>query len=93
MTHDWDFWDAKKLPDYRNPGVAILDCDRAHAQEVLQVVANLVRFCATFGHNWRHSRVAVTPHGTITVMSRDVASGAFRPTRYRFVGPRVEQWI
>jgi hypothetical protein len=41
VTHDFDFYDYKnpELPDIRNPGVIVLDCDSGNAEGVEAILA------------------------------------------------------
>lgn len=92
VTHDWDFWNAKKLPDYRNPGIAILDCDERDTEDVQQAARHFLRFCSLARHDWRRTRVAFAPNGIVTVMRQD-PSGAIRTRRFVVTEDEVKPFV
>ena len=92
VTHDWDFWNQKKLKDHRNPGVAILDCDERDTQGAQATVRHFLRFCALTGHSWRRSRVAFGTDGTVIVMRRD-KSGVMSPQKFTVTEDEVKPFV
>jgi hypothetical protein len=94
ITHDWDFMDAAKLPDYRNPGVIVLDSNRRKAKEVVRT-AELVRMlCDVVGPSLRHMRAIIGSDGTIRLWRRQTKTGSIIVERIRFRrGRNPEIWV
>lgn len=86
VTHDFDFYDHSKLPDSRNPGVIVLDCDSGNARGIEAILGLLSRLVDLIDdRGWRHTRIVVSPSGRVTVRRRNLNSGAEEFEYYRFV--------
>ena len=86
VTHDFDFADYKKaeLPDTRNPGVIVLDCDSKDSAEVLRVLSYVPRIAdVTAGRGWRHTRTVLGPTGFLRIRRRNRNTGADEIEQYR----------
>jgi hypothetical protein len=87
VTHDFDFYDYKnpELPDVRNPGVIVLDCDSGNTEAVEAILAYLPRLTDLIvERGWKHTRMIVTRSGRVTVRRRNRNSGADEIEHYRF---------
>ena len=61
LTHDFDFFNYKnpELPDTRNPGVIVFNCDSRDLKSVEKILTFLPRFWAVAGDaGWRRTRSA-----------------------------------
>jgi hypothetical protein len=86
ITHDFDFYDYKnpEVPDVRNPGVIVLDCDSGDAAAIEAIIAYLPLITDLIGERgWRHTRTIVSPVGRVTIRRRNRNSGADEIERYR----------
>ena len=83
VTFDYDFFDPSKLPDHRNPGVVILDCDRGRQREVDAAIFALGAFEKIVGPVTRRMRVIIRSDGEVSVWDKS-DSRAPADRRYRF---------
>ena len=83
VTFDYDFLDPSKLPQTRNPGVIIIDCDRGRNNEVERAVQTLSQFERIVGPVKRRMRIIVRPHGEVSVWGKSHPRSA-PDARYRF---------
>lgn len=95
VTFDFDFMNYKKLPDTRNPGVIVLDCDNRKRDQVLRTASYLPRLDEVVGPSlWRDTRTVVGPTGHLRIRRRSRKSGAYEMETYRFTGDdELERWI
>jgi predicted nuclease of predicted toxin-antitoxin system len=86
VTHDFDFFDYKNpdLPDTRNPGVIVFDCDSGNSAAIEAIIAYLPRLSDLVGNRgWKHTRMVVTPAGRVILRRRNRNSGADEIEHYR----------
>ena len=85
VTHDFDFLDEENLPDTRNPGVVVFNCDSRDEQSVARIIALLPRLRAVIGEaGWRHTRSVVSADGKARVRRSNSAIGKERTDTFRF---------
>jgi len=87
VSHDFDFFDYKnpELPDIRNPGVIVLDCDSGNARAIEALLTLLPRITDLVGEfGWKHTRTIAGPTGRVTIRRRARNSGAYEIERYKF---------
>jgi hypothetical protein len=97
VTFDFDFLDYKNpnLPDTRNPGVIVMDCDTRKRDQVLRTVSYVPRVAEIVGgREWRHTRSVVGPTGNVRTRRRNANTGAHEVEQYRLSSDdHLERWI
>lgn len=86
VTHDFDFYDYKnpELPDTRNPGVIVLDCDSGNTRAIEAILEFLPRLVQLIGERgWRHTRTVVSPSGRVRLRRRGRDSGEYQIEHFR----------
>jgi predicted nuclease of predicted toxin-antitoxin system len=87
VTHDFDFWNYRRseLPDTRNPGIIVLDCDSGDSESILRILKFLPRITDLVAERgWRHARIIASPSGFVRLRRRQRDTGAAAIELYRF---------
>jgi hypothetical protein len=82
LTFDYDFIDPNKLPNSRNPGVVIFNCDRRDAARIAAAVFAFAEFEHFAGAVTRRTRVIIRGDGQVSVW-RTASSG--QPPDFRYL--------
>ncbi|MGE3509290.1 MAG: hypothetical protein AB7N65_10445 [Vicinamibacterales bacterium] len=86
VTHDFDFYNYKnpELPDTRNPGVVVLDCDSGNTEGIEKILDFLPILADLIGERgWRHTRTVVSPSGRVRLRRRNRNSGRYQIEHFR----------
>lgn len=86
LTHDEDFWDDRRFPEHRNPGVVILPGADGRQTDMIRGLVWMLWLMERDPENWRKQKVRITPDGEVHIRCRDRTSGAMVTQRYRFTG-------
>jgi len=80
ITKDPDFWDNKKFPIYKHPGVIILECKNDQRLGAsLRFISDVI---LPFAEIWNNSKVRIRGE-EIAVFSKDADRGIWDVTRYK----------
>ena len=82
LTFDYDFLNPNKLPNSRNPGVIILDCDRKEAAQVAATVFAFSEFEHLAGAVTRRTRVIILGDGQVSVWT---TANSGQPPDFRYL--------
>jgi predicted nuclease of predicted toxin-antitoxin system len=93
LTHDKDFWDDRRFPPDRNPGVVILPGGSGDESALFEALRMLHSVIAPFGTSFPGTKISISSDGVLTTKSRDRKTGAMTETRYRFTRSwDLEEW-
>ncbi len=93
LTHDTDFLNDRRFPEYRNPGIVVLP---GGSGDTGALVGALLRMLAIVGPDrevYRGVKLTFNADGSIQSRRRHRSTGAMTTNRYRITGAgRLEQW-
>jgi predicted nuclease of predicted toxin-antitoxin system len=92
LTHDEDFWDDRRFPEHRNPGVVILPGANGNERDMIRGLWWMSLLMVRSPEYWRKQKVRITRDGEVYTRFRNRQTGAMVTTRYRFKrhGPMEE---
>jgi hypothetical protein len=76
LTHDKDFWDDRRFPPDRNPGVVILPGGSGDESALFEALRMLHSVIAPFGTSFPATKISISSDGVLTTKSRDGKTGA-----------------
>jgi predicted nuclease of predicted toxin-antitoxin system len=93
LTHDQHFWDDRRFPPERNPGVIILPGGSGDETALFTALRLLHSVIAPFGTSFPATKISISSDGVLTTKSRDLSTGAITDRRYRFTRAWIlEEW-
>ena len=85
LTHDEDFWDDRRFPEHRNPGLVILPGANGDQTDMISGLWWMMLLMSRNPEQWRKQKIRITRDGEVYIHSRDWKTGAMVTRRYRFV--------
>jgi predicted nuclease of predicted toxin-antitoxin system len=86
LTHDEDFWDDRRFPEHRNPGLVILDGANGDQTDMIRGLVWMMLLVSHNPQQWQKQKIRVTRDGEVYIRRRDWTTGAMIIRRYRFTG-------
>jgi predicted nuclease of predicted toxin-antitoxin system len=92
LTHDEDFWDDRRFPEHRNPGVVILPGANGNQTDMIRGLWWMSLLMSRGPEQWRKQKIRITRDGEVYTRLREWNTGAMVTRRYRFKrrGPMEE---
>jgi predicted nuclease of predicted toxin-antitoxin system len=84
LTHDEDFWDDRRFPEHRNPGLVILPGANGDQTDMISGLWWMMLLMNRNPEQWRKQKVRITRDGEVYIRRRDWRTGAMVTQRYRF---------
>jgi predicted nuclease of predicted toxin-antitoxin system len=84
LTHDDDFWNDRRFPEHRNPGVVILPGANGDQTDMIAGLIWMMLMMRRDPENWLKCKVRITRDGNVYVKSRRRQTGAMHTDHYRF---------
>jgi predicted nuclease of predicted toxin-antitoxin system len=84
LTHDEDFWDDRRFPEHRNPGVVILPGANGNEIDMLRGLWWMTLLMRRGPEQWLKQKVRITRDGEVNTRFREWKTGAMVTHRYRF---------
>jgi predicted nuclease of predicted toxin-antitoxin system len=84
LTHDEDFWDDRRFPEHRNPGLVILPGANGDQTDMISGLWWMMLVMNRNPDQWRKQKVRITRDGEVYIRSRDWKTGRMVTRRYRF---------
>lgn len=84
LTHDEDFWDDRRFPEHRNPGVVILPGANGNETDMIRGLFWMSLLMGRSPELWRKQKVRITRDGEVYTRFRVSNTGAMVTKRYRF---------
>jgi predicted nuclease of predicted toxin-antitoxin system len=88
LTHDEDFWDDRRFPEHRNPGLVILPGANGDEADMISGLWWMMLLMDRNPDQWRKHKVRITRDGEVYIRSRDWRTGGMVTNRYRFTRRR-----
>jgi predicted nuclease of predicted toxin-antitoxin system len=92
LTHDRDFLDDKKFPEYCNPGVVVLPGGGGDQQALAVGLAIALRVFGTAAALWRKTKSTISASGEMTIRTRNFETGKIETNRFRLTPKGIEIW-
>jgi predicted nuclease of predicted toxin-antitoxin system len=83
LTSDKDFLDDRRFPPHRNAGVIILPNTPIDSDSFTTALWQALYTIAPLGRAYRGSKIVITAEGEISVISRNIETGAIEKQRFR----------
>jgi predicted nuclease of predicted toxin-antitoxin system len=84
LTHDDDFWDDRRFPEHRNPGLVILPGANGDQTDMISGLWWMMLMMDRDPDLWRKLKVRITRDGEVYIRCRNLRTGAFATSHYRF---------
>jgi predicted nuclease of predicted toxin-antitoxin system len=88
LTHDEDFWDDRRFPEHRNPGLVILPGANGDETDMISGLWWMTQLMDCNPELWTKTKVRITRDGEVYVRGRDWRTGAMVTRRFRFARRR-----
>ena len=76
LTHDDDFWDDRRFPEHRNPGVVILPGANGDQRDMLIGLLWMMRLTRQGAEHWLKHKIRITRDINVYIKYRSKKSGA-----------------
>lgn len=93
LTHDEDFWDDRRFPEHRNPGVVILPGANGNGEDMIRGLFFMMKLMNKNPDQWRKQKVRITRDAEIYIRFRNFETGAIATKRFRFTGRGVMEFV
>jgi predicted nuclease of predicted toxin-antitoxin system len=93
LTHDEDFWDDRRFPEHRNPGIAILPGANGDQTDMIRGLVWMMLLMNRSPEQWRKQKVRITRDGEVYRRLRDWQTGGMVTKRYRFTGRQAMEFV
>jgi predicted nuclease of predicted toxin-antitoxin system len=84
LTQDEDFWDDRRFPERRNPGVVILPGANGDQTDMIRALVWMSLLVGRGPEQWRKQKVRITRDGEVYTRFREWKTGAMVTKRFRF---------
>jgi hypothetical protein len=92
LTHDEDFWDDRRFPEHRNPGLAILPGANGDQSDMVRGLVWMKWLMDRDPEQWQKQKVRITRDGDVFIKLRHWRTGAMATSHYRFTRKGAMEW-
>jgi predicted nuclease of predicted toxin-antitoxin system len=94
LTHDGDFWDDRRFPEHRNPGIVILPGAEGDQTDMISGLAWMTGIMDRDPEMWLKRKVRITRDGNVYIKSRRRRTRVMEIAHYQFTnGTHALLWV